>query len=377
MVEHPDLADEFNCIDRKSSVRNTESPIEIGKSVVFFPTCGHLDTQSRQWVLPIHGWIYEPGRSTNVGKATLAIFRRYLRFKTKEPLTPLFRERIRAFTVKNQRGKRISVQLGSRVFPLEKSGSNGHFKGVVRLSIREVERLFQTEADSQGWLPYMAVTRNSDPRNFVGKVQLIPETGYSVISDIDDTIKHSAVRNRKELLANTFLRDFRAVPSVADVYRNWGAAGARFHYVSSSPWQLYEPLVDFLEKEGFPEGTLHLKVFRLRDSRLWRRIGVKHESKSKAIETILQCFPQRKFVLVGDSGERDPEIYGAVARNHPLQVVRIWIRDVTGHSAASPRYKKAFRGAPEEKWTLFRTIGELRAESSAWTPADLLQPVSR
>jgi phosphatidate phosphatase APP1 len=136
-------------------------------------------------------------------------------------------------------------------------------------------------------------------------------------------------------------------------------------------------LVDFLEKEGFPDGTLHLKVFRLRDSRLWRRIGVKHESKSKAIETILQSFPRRRFVLVGDSGERDPEIYGAVARNHPHQVVRIWIRDVTGHSAESARFKKAFRGAPADRWSLFRTVGEFRAESNVWTSSDLLQPVPR
>ena len=354
-------------------MRDKESPIEGSKSVVFFPTCGHLDSASRTWVLPIHGWIYDPGRSSNVGKATLAIFRRYLRFKTKEPLNPLFRERIRAFTVKNQRGKRISVRLGNRVYPLEKSETNGHFKGIVRLHAREAERLLQTHADAQGWMPFAAVTSESDPRNFRGKVQFISETGLSVISDIDDTIKHSMVRDRRELLANTFLRDFRAVPSVADVYRNWEAVGARFHYVSSSPWQLYEPLVEFLGKEGFPEGTLHLKVLRLRDSRLWKRVGIKHESKSKAIETIFQSFPRRQFILVGDSGERDPEIYGAVARNHPSQVARILIRDVTGHPAESPRFKKAFRGAPADRWSLFRTVEELRAESNLWTPSDLLQ----
>jgi phosphatidate phosphatase APP1 len=65
-------------------------------------------------------------------------------------------------------------------------------------------------------------------------------------------------------------------------------------------------------------------------------------------------------VLVGDSGEKDPEVYGQIAREHPAQILRIYIRDVTGDRADDARYRGAFRGIPAEKWQLFRDPVEVR-----------------
>ena len=61
----------------------------------------------------------------------------------------------------------------------------------------------------------------------------------------------------------------------------------------------------------------------------------------------------RLLVLVGDSGEKDPEIYGFIARKYPKRVHRIFIRAVKGESARNERFLKAFEGVPQEKWSIF------------------------
>jgi phosphatidate phosphatase APP1 len=76
--------------------------------------------------------------------------------------------------------------------------------------------------------------------------------------------------------------------------------------------------------------------------------------KLNAIEPLIKDFPDRKFILVGDSGEKDPEAYATLARYHPAQVLSICIRDVTDEPADSPRYREAFRDVPPAKWQLFR-----------------------
>jgi phosphatidate phosphatase APP1 len=138
------------------------------------------------------------------------------------------------------------------------------------------------------------------------------------------------VANRRELLANTFVRDFRAVPGIVDVYRDWQARGTAFHYVSASPWQLAECLDRFLADVGLPSGSLHLKLFRLKDSTPLGRLPSRKRSKRRTIERIMDEFPGRRFLLVGDSGERDPEVYAAVAKRRADQVAGIAIRQVEG-----------------------------------------------
>ena len=158
------------------------------------------------------------------------------------------------------------------------------------------------------------MTRPGDNRRFAGAVQLIGPRGFSVISDIDDTIKITEVGDRRALLANTFLREFREVPGMAALYRRWAKEGVFFHYVSASPWQLYAPLAAFLEAACYPSGSVHLKGFRWADTSLLDLFSSAEKTKRQAIEPILALFPHRRFILVGDSGERDPEIYAALAR---------------------------------------------------------------
>jgi phosphatidate phosphatase APP1 len=183
----------------------------------------------------------------------------------------------------------------------------------------------------------------------------------SVLSDLDDTIKISEVRDREALLRNTFLKPFRPVPGMAEIYSAWATNhGASFHYVTACPWQLYPELTAGLRTSGFPPGTFHMKPFRVKDRSFWGLFQSPERHKRKVIEPLLRQFPRRQFVLVGDSGERDPEIYGELARRFPKQVRRVLIRDVTGESLEVERYRRAFANLPTGRAVVFREPGEIR-----------------
>ncbi|MEM1070827.1 MAG: App1 family protein, partial [Planctomycetota bacterium] len=155
-----------------------------------------------------------------------------------------------------------------------------------------------------------------------------------------------------------FVRPFRAVGGMAETYRQLADAGAVFHYVSGSPWQLYQPLQGFLLDESFPQGTLQLKHFRLKDSSAFDLIGSQIENKLAAIKPLLRDFPDRQFILVGDTGEQDPEIYGQLAREFPQQIRLICLRNVTNANQTDARMNEAFEGVEDDRWLLFDQAAE-------------------
>ena len=215
-------------------------------------------------------------------------------------------------------------------------------------------------APDQRWLDYSVVMPHGDPRQFHGRALLVPETGLSVISDIDDTIKISNVRDRQALMLNTFAREFVAVPEMAARYRQLAEQpGSAFHYVSSGPIQLYPTLARFLEDAEFPAGSMHL-----RESTAYTNVIPGHDDSRKhklaAIGELLADFPKRQFLLIGDSGEADPEIYGEMARSHTEQIIGIRIRNVTGENSEAARYGKAFAELPAEMWQVFTEPATIR-----------------
>ena len=192
-----------------------------------------------------------------------------------------------------------------------------------------------------------------DSRRFGGAALLLTDTGTSVISDVDDTIKISEVRNKKLLLARTFLREFEAVPGMAAAYRRWAGAGAAFHYVSASPWQLFDALGGFVAAADYPAGSMHLKLFRWKDRSFFSLFEDPQAYKRPILRDLISRSPGRRFVLIGDSGEMDPEAYGATFREFPAQVAAIYIRDVSGEPREAPRYAAAFAEVPPDRWTIF------------------------
>jgi hypothetical protein len=330
------------------------SEIKSDEEVLFFPTAARLSDDGRSWVVPIHGWVFEPEEDSRLRASLLDRLMRTLARDVDRGGKATARRRLRWFLVDNERGKRIGIRVGRREFILPASGKDGHFHGEIRISAESAAAL-----TTDGRLAFAAITRNDDPRRFDGYVQLVSRQGVSVVSDIDDTIKVSEVTDRRKLIANTFFRPFQAVDGMADLYRRWAEEGHQFHFVSSSPWQLYVPLSSFMRDAGFPPAAFHLKQLRLKDTSVLEIAADPLATKPPLLEAILSAYPQRRFLFVGDSGEKDPEVYGIVARRHADQVLGIYIRDVTGEPRDASRYEQAFRDVPAEKWKLFTDGSEL------------------
>jgi hypothetical protein len=89
---------------------------------------------------------------------------------------------------------------------------------------------------------------------------------------------------------------------------------------------------------------------------------LRRSGKAGVIRLLFKTFPQRRFLLVGDSGEADPEVYGAVARRYPQQLAGILIRQVETRRNSPARFQKAFRGIPAGAVRMFRDAEELACE---------------
>ncbi|MEM7233812.1 MAG: phosphatase domain-containing protein [Planctomycetota bacterium] len=322
--------------------------LDDDEKVVFFTTPGMLDSARREWVLPIHAWVFEPADSV-VRKAAIA---QVLKSKYGLEATPLtqknFDRRVNLFLVDNEGGERLRIRIGDRLFGLPKTLSDGHVRSVIRLPESEAKTLAK-----DGLLPFEMSKSERETRTFRGQIQLIEPEGVSVISDIDDTVKVSSVLDKKRLFDNTFFQDFRAAPGMAELYRAWAKEGVAFHFVSSSPWHLYEPLVEFFAKERFPPASLHLKQVRLKDSSLLNLFKKGTETKPASIRPLLRAFPKRRFILVGDSGEQDPEVYAAIYKDHPDRILQVLIRNVTKAKSDDARFSKVFAHIPKDRWVLF------------------------
>lgn len=340
-------------------IGGAKSDIDSDETVVFFPTVGRQVDGGKSWELEIHGWIFE--REWRASLLTGFGARLGLR-ESDADVRAEFRRRAGFFLVDNERGERISIRMGDQVCALNPSRPNGHFEGVVRLSSAEVDKLKGGGSNGRSFVEFEAVTDVYDDRRFEGRVWLVPETGVTIISDVDDTIKISEVTDKKALLRNTFLKAYRAAPGMAELFQGWSRKEeVSFHYVSASPWQLFEPLHEFIGSAGFPVGAMALKPFRWKDESFLELFKSPMEYKLEVIEPIIGRFPRRRFVLVGDSGEKDPEAYGELARRHPDRIVRILVRDVTSEAPDSERYLKAFKDIPADRWTIFKDPVEIQA----------------
>jgi phosphatidate phosphatase APP1 len=161
-----------------------------------------------------------------------------------------------------------------------------------------------------------------------------PEAEYGVISDIDDTVVETGVTRRLAMARTVFLGNartrlpFKGVAAFYDALHQGMTAGGTnpLFFVSSSPWNLYDLLIEFMELHAIPPGPLLLRDFGIDRRKLFEKPSPQH--KLGCIRPILDSYPELKFVLIGDSGERDPEIYRQVVREYPGRILAIYIRRI-------------------------------------------------
>jgi hypothetical protein len=328
------------------------SDVAENERIVFFTTPAHLLDDGRHWSVPIHGWIYRPRRN-GLPKHLVELALAGLYGLRVSPRTrPLFDARVDALLAETPGGRRIVARVGTHLVSPPPSLGNGHFAGSVILS-REEAGEQATRVSIEAVLPH------GDKRSFQGAALLIGETGTSVISDIDDTVKVTHVAEKRDLYDQTFFQPFAPVPGMAELFRTWEGRGAVFHFLSSSPWQLYEPLADFFARAGFPLGTIRLRTASLTDRTVLNFLSSPAETKPPEIEALLKTFPRRRFILVGDSGERDPEVYAAILGKHPDQIDKIFIRNLTPGAAGERRLLEVFAGIDERRWQAFSSPSEI------------------
>ncbi len=335
-------------------------PTAVGpeERVVCFPTYGYVSADGAGWTLNVHGWVYEDKNKSLMRNLTVRVFRRFLGVKKKTSESAVLKGRAMFFLADNERKTKIEVKIGDKVFPAGKTGGDGHFRTTVSLSRQDAAGLLAREKG--GGISFTIIAHGDEMKKYGGVVRPVDPDGLFVISDIDDTMKVTNVLDHSETMENTFSREYKAVDGMPEVYRKLAKSGAEFHYVSAGPWQLYVPLSEFFKKAGYPEGFWVMKPFDWWNSTAVKIFSSPEKIKTPAIEQIMKDFPKRKFVFFGDNGEKDPEIYGEAARNHPGRVVHIYIRNVRGETPEKERYREAFKYLAPDSWSLYEKGADIR-----------------
>ncbi|MDP9205739.1 MAG: DUF2183 domain-containing protein [Gemmatimonadota bacterium] len=222
---------------------------------------------------------------------------------------------------------------------------------------------------------------------------LVPSSGagFGVISDIDDTVIQSRVSNFLQAARTVMLGNARTrlpFPGVAAFYRALrnGAGGNEknpIYYVSSSPWNIYDVITEFMDLQKIPRGPLVLRDWDIGWGSLASSRHADH--KSVAIRNIVQLQPGMQFILIGDTSQHDPEIYRQIVAEFPERVKAIYIRDVSRNAERSAAVKKlaeeilaagstlvlaedtlgAAKHAAEQGWISTDALPDVRAEKRA------------
>ncbi|TVQ04593.1 MAG: DUF2183 domain-containing protein [Balneolaceae bacterium] len=319
--------------------------------IIFYPSYGYLDEEGTEWVIRFRIYVYEyRPRSQRTVTRFFKSFR-----DLNQHQAELFSSRIKDFVVDSESREVVLFRFDHdperEVFTLlnndgepKKTDLNGMMEGELRLPVRRVNQLLQSQKPDDSWLSFRAVSAG---HSGYGMVKLVPPHGLSIISDIDDTVKITELPAGSSIvIRNTFYKEYTAAPGMAEFYHEFGE-DTMFHYVTGSPWQLYRPLSEFLfsDEAGFPKGTLHMKsvtknflsVNTWRDLReLVMNEDVTFDQKIRQISQIMEHFPEREFILIGDSGEADPEVFSEIRRMFPRQIKEIYIRDVVNAREEEP-----------------------------------------
>jgi phosphatidate phosphatase APP1 len=185
-------------------------------------------------------------------------------------------------------------------------------------------------------LEVVASQRQTGASQATGSVLVPPQDArYGIISDIDDTVMQSDATNLLRMARHVFLGNARTrlpFPGVRNFYQalQAGAAGAEnnpLFYVSSSPWNFYDLLVEFFGLQQIPLGPFFLRDWGVSAGELLPTNHMEH--KLGVIRRILDFYDEKPFILIGDSGQQDPEIYAEVVRAYPGRILAIYIRDVS------------------------------------------------
>ena len=222
-----------------------------------------------------------------------------------------------------RKGQSVTIQVSGATQTLATiTSEEGYFK------IEAAEK----SGAAEGWNIFSV---HSGTTTQTGQTLVVPKANtVGLISDLDDTILVTQVTSTAKMLANTFFKNpaqRKAVPGMAQLYeklmmQNALPQAAPLFYLSASPHQLHANIAQFLAINRFPKGVLITK--RVTSDKTSDPMMDQIAYKSQKLNEIFTRVPHVSFILVGDDGESDPEIYEAMRQKFPERVRAIWIRKV-------------------------------------------------
>ena len=218
-------------------------------------------------------------------------------------------------------GEEVSIEVAGRVLRTT-SGPEGY-----------VEATLDVPDLSPGWHDVTFGITSEPGYCAQGRLLVVdPGAHLGIVSDIDDTIIHTGLTRLLDAIRTSLFVPEHARANIAGASEFYGAlvAGAagraQVFYVSTGAWNLHPVLERFLVRHGFPDGPLLMTDWGPSGAWLFREASVAF--KTRVITGLFEEHPQLKWVLIGDSGQDDPQAYAAVARAYPERIHAIYIRDV-------------------------------------------------
>ena len=208
--------------------------------------------------------------------------------------------------------------------------------GFWTVTVRPKTKLPPGEYKAKITLTHPVVKRGKTAR---ATVRVFREDAVILVSDIDDTVLDTGVRDRVKLVKNALLKSHEELDAVKGAPAAYAAAvnaGAQVIYLSGSPMAYHERLHAFLARKKLPVGPIFLK--KLGQTSLTEQSSYKGDH----LDALFKAFPKARFVLVGDSGEHDPEIYRAARARHEGRVAAIAIRKVPEDTSSRDEEKVRF-----------------------------------
>jgi phosphatidate phosphatase APP1 len=270
-------------------------------------------------VLEREGVIYDrdaaagAGDAVHRGKGRLAVVRESLR-------------RLRSDEIP---GARLAARFGALRRELTTDGE-GYFRAALELA----------EPVAPGWheveLTLLASIAGSTGTTATARVLVPPDDAeLGIITDVDDTVIRTGATSRLRMMRTVLLHDAHErepFPGAADFYQalvrgKRGRGDNPIFYVSRSGWNLYDLFDACFELHRLPRGPMFLTDLAVLEPKSSAVGG--GEDKLSRIRELFATYPRLGFVLVGDSGQEDPEIYRRIALEHPGRVRAVYIRDVT------------------------------------------------
>lgn len=304
-------------------------------------------TSPSNWQLYNQGWYYEENRVQAL-----------LMEKSLELIVgkDLDRERVKMFTAEGKEKKKLCIDGLTRSLCTQ-TDDQGRIKNTFLLTNNEVQSLVQAD----GKVLYRTSVLFKSLKAS-GEIYLCDDQGVTFISDIDDTIKITGVTSSTQTLINTFSGEFKAVPGMAEIYRHWqNQYNATFAYLTASPDQLYPFLRSFFDREGFPAGSAHMRHFTWLDANFISFFLSSNymQKKTDILEMFLQNTRERKFVLLGDIFQKDPDIYASIYNKYPDRIAKIFIRKYQDDAEGQVRLENVFSNVPRAKWSTFESGADL------------------